>query len=217
MSRTGPARAEAERLLAGAASLGLELDGDGASALLSYLDLVYRWNPSAGLTRVARADAVRLHLLDSLSLAAHIDTSGPLVDLGSGGGFPGLPLALGLPGLEAELVDSRRRCCSFLVQAVAELGLSDRVRVRELGAGQLTGPYQTVVSRAFLPPPELVSLAVGLLAPGGRLLVMASGKARLRVEDLVENSEGLLAGGGHDLVLPGGDEGRSILVLVRPQ
>ena len=46
---------------------------------------------------------------------------------------------------------------------------------------------------------------------------MASGKARLRVEDLVENSEGLLAGGGHDLVLPGGDEGRSILVLVRPQ
>ena len=100
---------------------------------------------------------------------------------------------------------------------MAELGLSDRGRVRELDAGQLAGPYQTVVSRAFLPPPELVSLAAGLLAPGGRLLVMASGKARLRVEDLVENSEGLLAGGGHDLVLPGGDEGRSILVLVRPQ
>ena len=213
MSRTAT---EAERLAAGASTLGLELDPAQTTALLSHLELLYRWNPSAGLTAVAAGDAVRLHLLDSLSLAPHVDSGGKLVDLGSGGGFPGLPLALALPGLEVELVESRRRCCSFLAEAIVGLGLSGRATVSQADAHGLAGPYRTVVSRAFLPPPQLVRLATGLLEPGGRVLVMCSGRPELGGQELAQQSGGLKVEAEERLSLPGGDEGRSILVLVRP-
>ena len=206
---------EAERLASGACGLGLELDPGQTGQLLCHLDLLYRWNPSAGLTTVPRQEAWRLHLLDSLSLVAHVAGTGPLADLGSGGGFPGLPLAVAIEGLTVELVDSRRRCCSFLAQAVAELGLSERVRVRETGAEGLSGPYRTVVSRAYLPPAGLARLAAGLLEPGGRLLVMCSGRSGLAVEELAARTAGLSSEAEYRFELPGGSESRSILVLER--
>ena len=78
-------------LIAGAQALGVELELSEATTLLTFLDLFYAWNDYAGFTSIPRRDAVRLHLLDSLAVAPELEITRDVVDLGSGGGMPGMP------------------------------------------------------------------------------------------------------------------------------
>lgn len=168
--------AEEDELGRGAAQLGLRLDGVARTGLIRYLDLLYAWNKTVRLTAVPRGDAVRLHLIDSLTAVRFLPEHGKIADLGSGGGVPGIPIAIALPAAEVSLVETRRKKCSFLTEALRELRL-DNCAVLERDAGRL-GDYaeffDAVVARAFLGPAALLDVAAPILAPEGRLIVMGA-------------------------------------------
>jgi len=212
-----PEPSELARLLEGARALGAAVDSGAGRLLLRYLEELYAWNVAAGLTRIPREDAVRLHLLDALSVLPLLEGVRRLADLGSGGGIPGIPIAVARPQTEVDLVESKRRRCSFLQHAVRVLGL-DRCRVVEADAAALAreaaGRYEAVVARAFAPPAKFVAMARPLLAFGGKAVVM--GGPRLD-EAAVERAAG---GWGRvalrrRLVLPGGRVRRTLLVVER--
>jgi 16S rRNA (guanine(527)-N(7))-methyltransferase RsmG len=136
--------------------------------LHEYLALLIRWN--ARINLVARGDADALwqrHVLDSVQLAPLLPSmDGPLVDLGSGAGFPGLVLAL-LSGRETHLVESDRRKCAFLQETSRILALP-RVTIHAARIEATTVPPAAIVSaRALAPLPDLLRHAHRILAPGG--------------------------------------------------
>ncbi|MEE8310917.1 MAG: 16S rRNA (guanine(527)-N(7))-methyltransferase RsmG [Candidatus Binatia bacterium] len=212
-----PGPGDATSLREGAAELGARLDQPAIDRLLDYLVLLYRWDRRVRLTTIEPADAVRLHLLDSLSLLPYLGPGRDLVDLGTGAGLPGIPLAIADPLREVVLVESKRKRCSFLLEAIRTLGLTNCTVVEEdarvLAASGRT--YGCVVARAFLPPPALVALAARMVEPGGRLLMMG-GRERLDAAALAE-----AAGAGFRTVvnevleLPGGGECRRVIALGR--
>jgi 16S rRNA (guanine527-N7)-methyltransferase len=149
--------------------------GPAAEASLTrFIELLQRWNLHINL--VSEADLGRLrqrHVEDALALLALIPPSAMQVaDLGSGAGFPGLPLAIARPDLLFTLVEVKTKAAAFLARARAELALENVTvfhgRVEEFNPKPLP---DLVVSRAAFPPPRLVPLAYRLLAPGGSLIV----------------------------------------------
>lgn len=116
---------------------------------------------------------------------ALVDVTGRVVDLGSGGGVPGLPLAVAREDLEVVLLDASVRRCEFLSSAVASLALGPRVsvvvgRAEEIGRGELRGTAGAVIARSFGPPAATAECAAPLLAVGGRLVVSEPPDARDR-------------------------------------
>jgi 16S rRNA (guanine527-N7)-methyltransferase len=112
------------------------------------------------------------HVLDSLSVLSHIGP-GPLLDVGSGGGLPGIPLAIARPDLEVTLLDTSQKKCGFMQQAAIELKLPKvEVLHARVEAFQREGGYPQIVSRAFSELREFVALTRHLLAPGGEWLAM---------------------------------------------
>ena len=206
---------EAAQLGDGARLLGLDPGAETVEKLLAYLDLLYAWNAGAGLTSIDREDAVRLHLLDSLACVPAAAAAATAVDLGAGGGLPGIPLAVVFPHLAVTLVETRRRKCSFLLEAVRELELrhctvlEDDARV--LAASGRT--YDLVVSRAFMSPARFTDLAAPMVADAGRLVVMA-GPEQDDDRDIGEAAQphGLSFGPACRFTLPGGAETRRILL-----
>ena len=152
---------------------GLQLTADQSQRLLDYLSLLQKWNKVHNLTAVREPEEmVTLHLLDSLSVLPHIRGQ-RLLDVGSGAGLPGIPLALCLPQLQVTVMDSSHKKTSFMRQAKAELGLNnlDVVcgRVEKYKPAQL---FDIVVSRAFSDLAEFIGLTRHLCAPGGLWLAM---------------------------------------------
>lgn len=200
----------------GARSLGLSLGHEQASKLIGFLDVLYFWNRTLGLTKVVREDAVRLHLLDSLSVSPLLAT-GTVADLGTGAGLPGVPLAVLRPEVSFYLVESSRRRCSFLAEALRGLDLSNVV-VLESDVESLIRSgrqFDTVVGRAFRPPTEFLEIARRLLPLGGRAVVMrgglsASSLGASEMLDLLFEVEE-----ERRLNLPSGGESRSLLALRR--
>lgn len=197
----------------GAKELGLALSPAVVPDLLRYLDLLYVWNAYAGFTAIARRDAVRLHLLDSLSLVPFLGDLQRIADLGSGAGLPGIPVALALSAATVTLVESKRRRCSFLRETIRQLGLAQRVSVVEADAkvvvASMLGTQDAVVARAFAPPSEVLSLAAPLLSSGGLVALMGGG---VGVGDLSRDAEpgGLVLESSRIFCLPGGKESRAI-------
>lgn len=181
-----------EVLLAGAERLGIEVDVALADGLERHFDLVCKWAERINLTTVTEPRlAASRHGLDCLLFTAMIpaDASWKTVDVGSGAGFPGVVLALARPRLDLTLLEPIRKRTSFLRVALAELRL-DRVRVIE---GKLEAPGQPppslppraaplwpaelIVSRATIPPLQLIPLAGPRLAPGGSLILTSGAGA----------------------------------------
>ena len=149
----------------------------------AHLRLLDAWNPAINLTRVSdpRERATR-HLLDSLVAAPHIErllpNGGKIADLGSGGGFPGVPLAARLlsrhDGLSMTLIESIGKKARFLEAVTAASGLAPRLRVAHARAEELVQGggvrFDVVTARAVAPLGELIRLAVPLLTPTGSLL-----------------------------------------------
>ena len=158
-------------LLRGASELGVELSPSQLAGLLDYADMVRRWNEKFNL--VSRQDMDRFtsrHLLDSLSVAGVLRPPNVL-DLGSGAGLPGIPLALARPDLRFVLLDRGARKARFLRQAVQQLGLAN-VTVRCQDARDVVETFTCIVSRAVASVSKLWTLAEPLLAAGGTLLVL---------------------------------------------
>ena len=141
--------------------------------LLSYLELLQKWNKVHNLTAVRDpAEMVTLHLLDSLSVLPHINVE-RLLDVGSGAGLPGIPLAVCRPDLQVAVMDASQKKASFMRQAKAELGLGNlEVVCGRVEQYQPPRIFDAIISRAFSDLKEFVSLTRHLLMPGGSWLAM---------------------------------------------
>ena len=132
----------------GVAALGLELNAGVEGQLLAYLDLLNRWNRVHNLTAIRDpAQQLSHHLLDCLSVLAHLPP-GPLADIGSGAGLPGLIIALAEPQRPVYLVESSKKKCAFLPTAVAALGLK-AVHIVAQRVEDWPGPVAVIISRAL--------------------------------------------------------------------
>ena len=156
-------------LPAGLAELGLTLPDEAQQKLLAFRDLLLKWNKTYNLTALRDPQqAIAQHLLDSLAILPHIAGLATLADVGSGGGLPGLPLAICRPDLQLTSVEANQKKAAFQRQAGIELALGN-VSVHCGRVEALTGCFDAVVSRAFADLTEFVGQA-GHLAP--RLLAM---------------------------------------------
>lgn len=155
-----------------AVAFGVSLSAQQASDTLAYLLELEKWNRTYDLTAVASVEEmVYRHALDSLSIAPYIPL-GEILDLGSGAGLPGIPLALALPRNRFVLIEPLGKRVRFLNHVVRLLKL-DNVRVFEGRAERYSGdPADAVCVRAVASLLELTRLAAPLLAPGGVLLAM---------------------------------------------
>lgn len=174
-------------IAAGARAFGLALQPAQAAQMARHALQVLAWNRVTNLTSVTEPAAMACnHYLDSLAAAAFIPPAAALLDIGSGAGFPGIPLHLVCPGLETTLIDASRKKVSFLKQAIRELKLTRisalHVRAEELaGRGAEAPRFTVVVSRALSGTESFVRMALPLLADGGRILAM---KGRMGVEEV---------------------------------
>lgn len=163
----------AAALAAGIAGLGLAISAEAQQRMLDYLALVAKWNKAYNLTAVREPEKMLTHhLLDSLAVLPHLH--GPRVlDVGSGAGLPGFPLALASPELQFTLLDASGKKTTFLRQAVIELkpGNVEVVcaRVEDWKAPAL---FDTVISRAFAEVADFVKLAGHLCARNGVVIAM---------------------------------------------
>jgi 16S rRNA (guanine527-N7)-methyltransferase len=169
----------------GIAALGLELREGDRDRLEHFLALLEKWNRVYNLTAIRDADrTLTHHLLDSLAILPHIE--GPRVlDVGSGAGFPGIPLAILRPDLRVTLLDSHQKKAAFLRQAVVELNLANAdVRAERVESWRADRGFDTVVSRAFAELGEFVAKARHLLAPGGVIAAMKGAYPTDELRDL---------------------------------
>jgi 16S rRNA (guanine527-N7)-methyltransferase len=166
-----------ESLRAGAQALGLGLTDGQTQQLLDYMALIQKWNKVYNLTAVRDpADMLTHHLLDSLTAVAPLarHTQGQpiqLLDVGSGGGLPGVVLAICLPELKVSCVDTVAKKAAFVQQVAASLKLSN-LRGIHARVESLTDPYQVICSRAFASLPDFVTWSRSALAEGGVWMAM---------------------------------------------
>lgn len=161
------------QLADGLRRMHLSLNEGQQATLLRYLAYLERWNHAYNLTAVRdRREMVRRQLLDSLAILPWVD-AGPVLDVGSGAGLPGIPLAIARPDLAFSLLDSSGKRTRFLRQVVAELGLPN-VEVLQERVELLERPrhYARIVSRAFSALPAFLDATERLLADGGHWLAM---------------------------------------------
>jgi 16S rRNA (guanine527-N7)-methyltransferase len=162
------------RIAEGLAAMGIDLPAPAEERLAKHLELIAKWNRVHNLTAVRETDQmVVLHLLDSLSALPHLEGVRTLVDVGTGPGLPGIPLAIARPGIAVTLLDSSHKKCAFLQQAKTELAL-DNVEVvcDRVEQWKPAAKFDAVVSRAFSELADFVTQAQHLVAPAGRLLAM---------------------------------------------
>lgn len=160
-----------QRLDRGLAALGLTLDERARARLVDYVELLARWNRAYNLSAVRDPEAmVTRHVVDSLAALPWVG-DGTLLDIGTGPGLPGIPLAIVRDGLAVTLLDSNGKKTRFLNQAVMALGL-ERCRVVQTRAVDADGEYDMVTSRAFAALDEFWRVAAPRLAPEGRALAL---------------------------------------------
>ncbi len=149
------------------------LDPAAAARARDYLVLLEKWNRVYNLTAIRDSSQwVSHHLLDCLAVVPHLP-AGALVDVGSGAGLPGIPIALANPMRPVTLLESNQKKCAFLRQVVGQLGLANVTTVpSRVEAYRPTALFDGVISRAFSDLPEFLASAGHLCAPGGRLLAM---------------------------------------------
>jgi len=161
------------RLTAGLERMDIALTSDQTDVMVRYLSLLRRWNRAYNLTAVrAPLEMVSKHLLDSLSVLPYL-YGDRLLDLGTGPGLPGIPLAIAAPERTFYLLDSNGKKVRFLRQAVMELGLTHAVVIQARMEAYLPGKeFATIVSRAVASVSDLLAVTARLPARPVRLLAM---------------------------------------------
>jgi 16S rRNA (guanine527-N7)-methyltransferase len=157
----------------GVAGMGLALPASAMDQLANYLDLLVKWNRVYNLTAIHdEAKLVSHHVLDSLAVVRHLP-DGNIVDVGSGAGLPGIPIAISCPDRVVVLLDSNHKKGAFLKQATAELGLaSTQVVIERVEVYRPAELFKTVISRAFSDMADFVKLAGHLCASNGVMIAM---------------------------------------------
>lgn len=165
--------AEVEILRAGVANLGLELSASNQDKLMAYVELLFKWNKVYNLTAIRnKSEMVSHHLLDTLAIVPHL-WPGRWLDVGCGGGVPGLVLAIVRPEWRFTLLDSNTKKTSFVQQAAIELGLENV----EIHCGRVEDwnpayKFDGIISRAFADLADFMNVSRHLIAPSGRWAAM---------------------------------------------
>ncbi len=197
----------------GARELGIELSPEQVGKLVRHLDLMDEWGERMNLTAIRDRDQqVTKHVLDSLSVLPYI-RGARVADVGSGAGFPGIPLAIVMPETHFALIESTGKKCRFLEHVRDALGLANVEVVQSRAESwKPTVRYDTVLARAVGPVADLVHNAGALVAGGGRLLAM---KGRFPEDELAKKLSGWKVMAVHKLVVPGLAEERHVVELCR--
>lgn len=160
-----------ERLEQGLEQMGLQLPEEAPARLVDYLRLMHQWNKAYNLTAVREpVEMVSRHLLDSLAVLPFIQGQN-ILDMGTGAGLPGIPLAIVRPELRVTLLDGNGKKIRFVRQVIMQLDL-DQVMAIQQRAEAHTGRYQQITARAFSDLEELSRLASPLLEPEGEILAL---------------------------------------------
>lgn len=199
-------------LAQGLAELGLELSEQQRSQLLAYLQLFHKWNQAYNLSAVREPDdMLSRHLLDSLSIVAHLRPGSRWLDVGSGGGLPGIPLAIVFPNTQMTLLDSNGKKARFLFQVKTELELSNvevvQSRVEAFVPAQ---GFDGIFSRAFATIANFLSACHHLLAADGRFYAM---KGQYPEAELSEVEKPYNVEACFPLVVPGDPAARHLVVV----
>lgn len=202
---------------AGIDTLGLPLDARQRDALVRYVALLAKWNRTYNLTAIREPSRmVTHHLLDSLAILPHLPDAAALrlLDVGSGGGVPGIPLAIARPGWQVDLVDPIHKKAAFSTQAALELGLTN-VRAHAARVEDLVpaAPYDLIVSRAFSDLATFVQVSLRHLAPDGSLVAM---KGVHPAEELAELGSDIRVAATPAVAVPGLDAARHLVFMQRP-
>jgi 16S rRNA (guanine527-N7)-methyltransferase len=200
-------------LLDGARALALDLEEAQLAKLVAHLDLLDDWNSRMNLTAIRdRPSQLTKHLLDSLTVLPYLEGA-RIADVGSGAGFPGIPLAIVEPHRHFTLIESTGKKCRFLEHVRDTLELKN-VEVVQSRAESYKPEvrFDSVIARAVGPVADLVKVAGPLVVGGGRLLAM---KGRYPEAELAVKLNGWKVASVHPLTVPGLGEERHLVELVR--
>ena len=199
-----------DRLLWGLDALGIEVADVTVAKLLDYIELLVRWNRAYSLTAVREPQQmVTRHLLDSLAVLPWFTGARKVLDIGSGAGLPGIPLALALPDTRFVLCEANAKKQSFLRQAIADLALANvAVEPHRVELLEPAG-FDVITARAFAPVARIVALCAALLVPGVRLLLL-KGDVADELAELTPPGEITV----HPLAVPGLAERRCLVDIV---
>jgi len=216
---------ELERLTSKASELGVQLNPERAAGLIRYLEILDETNRSFNLTRIPREDYVDLHLIDSLATLKGLpDSFTPkrILDIGTGAGFPGVPLAAALPDSKVTLLDSTLKKVRFAAETAAACGITNCIQLHARAEALANDPnhrsrYDLVVSRAVAAFGTLVQLMLPLVAPGGLAVALKGAKVQ---EELAGTASAIrkLRGSEPEVIpitIPGSDVERYLIVVRR--
>ena len=202
-----------EQLVRDAGELGVTLTQADAARLVMLIDELARWNERYNLTGITtQPQMITHHLLDSLAVNAEL-AGERVADVGTGAGFPGLPLAVANPQRHFTLIDSTAKKLRFVAHAADLLRLTNvsvlHARVEKMRPPE---PFDTVVARAFAPLPRLLQAVGPLCGPRTRVLAM---KGHRPVEELAALPAPWRVVAARELTIPGLDAARCVIVLMR--
>ncbi|RDH82716.1 MAG: 16S rRNA (guanine(527)-N(7))-methyltransferase RsmG [endosymbiont of Galathealinum brachiosum] len=199
-----------DRLKEGLDKLGLSISADTQQKLIDYLQLMLKWNKAYNLTAIRELDSMVIrHVLDSLSIMPYIN-AGPVLDVGTGPGLPGIPLALCMPDCQFVLLDSNGKKTRFLTQCKIDLKLENidiihsRVEDYKSGSG-----FEIITCRAFAALNTILDRTQHLLTSTTRIMAM---KGKDELPELIEGFEQLAQ---HQLRVPWLDEDRQLIEICR--
>lgn len=202
-----------ERLVKGIAALGLSLSNQTIDSLLAYAEKLLKWNKTYNLTAITDPiDVIDDHLLDALTVLSHLGKTTRLLDVGTGGGVPGIPLAICRPNCHITLLDANSKKTAFLRQMAIELSLKNINVVTSRVENYRAEPFETIISRAFSSLSQFLTLTSPLLQPNGRWLAM---KGRALANEIASLPTGYSIDGIITLSVPGSAAERHLIVVRR--
>ncbi len=179
-----------DRIIADSRQIGVFLDQKMVQEFLIYLKELKEWNQKINLTSLKTDEAIiTTHFIDSLTLIPHLPSSASILDLGSGAGFPGIPLKIAVPAHNITLLEATRKKANFLRHIIRRLGLLSTT-VLECRAEHFKSPdpshpvFDSVIARALAPLQTLLQLGAPLVKRGGHLVAM---KGEMIEEELKES------------------------------
>jgi len=204
----------------GAGEFGADLDDSKISLLLSYKDILLEWNEKMNLTAIEDdREFIIKHFVDSLSIIPYLKNAGNLIDVGTGAGFPGLPVKIAQPSLDVVLLDSLEKRTAFLKHVIETLSLTgiSAIHSRAEDAGrspQHREKYDVAVARAVAALPVLLEYCLPLVKVGGIFIAMKGSS----VDEIESAHKALDILGGkieeiNELTLPDSDIKRNIIIV----
>jgi len=193
-------------LQAGLEQLELEVTQSQIDLLLAFVTLIEKWNKAYNLTAIRKRDEIlHLHILDSLAILPFI-TGQKIIDVGTGAGLPGIPLAILMPEVQFTLVDSNSKKTRFVQQAIMELQIKNitviHARIENLG---YEGQYDAVLSRAFASLKDIMKLTEYLLQAEGVLIAMKGQEPESELKEIDRTYS------VHPITVPGVDAERCVV------